>query len=365
MPGLRIPSFLAGIIPVFVVLVVGGVLAGSLAQTTQASCSQMRVSVPMEIIRESGPWRCIEVPGFLIFTRIPDRHSLAFAEELRLLTLQFAALGSPPEAFCAPANQIPVVLKLASSAGIGGGRSTGPLEVYADELSLIYLAVLPDVVPAPGAGTAVVPLDGLLGGGMDQLGVANQSSPAERLARDAFARRMNYAHPPPPAWFQEGLMHLMGQARVLPTGLTLGRVGSSSRSVTIPPEGIFLADFAAADPWQHDALVEHSALFLRWALVMSADRRESFWTFAERAAQGPVTEALFADAFGLSFGELGVDLTDSRLRRAQTLRGIPRPAMAPAEIRVASEEEAERLLRTAEAINDRVASHNAKVAASD
>jgi len=324
-----------------------------LPATVRASCAQMRAAVPMEIIRERGPWRCIEVPGFLIFTRLPDKHSQAFAEELGLLTRQFAALGSPPESLRAPTNQIPVVLKLVPGPARPGAEA---LEVYADELSLMYVVALPDVAPVDptvAGNTRVISLDPLMGWG------PGPTSPAEQLARDAYRRRMNYAQPPPPVWMREGLTKLMSEARVDPGGVTLMRLGKDARSSEGLPEDIFQVEWDGLESWQREALIARSALFLRWALTVDPKRRVAFWRFAQEAASAPVTEEMFAEAFGVSYGELGVDLSDSRLLRSVRLAGVAIQPTAPVEIRIASSDEVERLLATAEGINERVAVHNA------
>jgi hypothetical protein len=317
-----------------------------------ANCSQMRATVPMEILRESGEWRCIEIPGFLIYTRIPDANSRAFADELRRHNLTLAALRGSTDHFKAMTNQIPVVLRLLPQSGVFGQKQPAPVQAYDDELSLMYVVHLPSVVPV-GETVAPVPLSEY---------AAGPPTAAEMLARDAFARRMRYTRPKTPEWMLHGFERLMQETRIL--GSTLQLTPPLSRPVvpTGPIEEIFTADFPNADEVQHEAWMRQSALFLRWTLIAEPERRDAVWDLAARAARGPIGEADFDAGFGMSYGELGVVLTDSRLRRGRldAERAMTDPQLS--QPRGANEEEVARLTGIMEGLNERAAAHNATVA---
>jgi hypothetical protein len=346
-------------------------------------CGRERDGVPesirMEIITESGFWRCIEIPGFLIYTRVPDQYSLAFADELRRHNLTLSGLRAEVVRFLSTTNQIPVLLRLIPTSGrIEGGAPALPMKAYDDERALMYVVHIPNVVPA-GSGRAPVappPVDaeppretlpssinipGIWGKPSAPAVVVNLGPPtaAEYLARDAFARRLRYNRPAPPEWLLHGMDRLMEEARIRGTEIEWGSPRMHP-AMTLESIGeIFTAQFAEADFSRHEALTGHSALFLRWTLVGEPERRDVLWEFAVRAARPPMNETVFESFYGMSYGELGVVLTDSRLRRPKLSPPVKPADPQLTQLRQANALEIERLLSAIQDLNERVAAHNA------
>jgi hypothetical protein len=151
----------------------------------------------------------------------------------------------------------------------------------------------------------------------------------------------------------------MQETRIAGTALKLTPSRQRPLMAPFPIEEIFSADFANADAMRHEALMRQSALFLRWALVVEPERQEALWAFAAKSARGPVSEAAFDSAFGMSYGELGVVLTDSRLRDGSLDGTDANLDLQLSQVRAANEEEVARLIRTIEDFNQRANAHNA------
>jgi hypothetical protein len=326
----------------------------------------------MEILREEGDWRCIEIPGFLIYTRLTDERSRAFADALRGFNVQLGALFAGTEHIRPMTNQIPVVLRLMPQPGEASDTPRGPpVQAYDDELSLLYLVRLPFAVPlmsaAPGPAlppklptSTTFPLPQRRG----ELVVTDPVTEAEYLARDAFARRLKYARPKPPEWLLHGLERVMQEMRVAGGRLVLmPQPRSRLESEPVPIAELFAADFSHDDMLRHEALTRQSALLLRWAFFAEPERCGALWTFAALSARGPVREPVFESAFSMSYGELDVVLTDPRLWRG-TLDTFAPAEQTPLsqEPRAANEEELARLFRTIEGLNERATTHNAAMA---
>lgn len=84
----------------------------------------------------------------------------------------------------------------------------------------------------------------------------------------------------------------------------------------------------------------YATLFVRWALDSddsNSSRRQALWIFAARAAEGPVTEAIFHDCFGLSYTDVASRLNAylpialSSQINLRLVRSVPsQPAFRPA-----------------------------------
>ncbi len=166
------------------------------------------------------------------------------------------------------------------------------------------------------------------------------------LSQDHVSYLLMSRTPALPTWFVTGILMLYESAGLERDELNIGHLAwpaelrpTSADGAAAPPLQPFKAFFAGELParrgtveparrWQLQA-----ALFVRWALDGNgAPRRAALWRLAERAAQTPVTEALFRDCFGLDYAATLDQLADylpSATNHLLTLRPTE-PAASPA-----------------------------------
>ncbi len=183
------------------------------------------------------------------------------------------------------------------------------------------------------------------------------------LTPDYVAYVLRNRLPALPPWFVSGVLTLFARAKFTEDALTLDRLDwlseSGSAALKTGPEAnrrllplaeFFAGDLSAADPAQGEALSlwqAQAALFIRWGLDgRGAPRRAALWTFVQRAAVEPVTEALFQDCFGLDFAAAHQQLTahlPEAMRDRLALRPATRPRLPDYSLRAATEVEIARL----------------------
>lgn len=130
-----------------------------------------------------------------------------------------------------------------------------------------------------------------------------------------------------PPWLIEGIMVIYAQANMAGDPLVVRpfewlSVGESQGLERDPerPRTLFaMGDLFKPDTWRPTAEGERrlkvwqaqAALFFRWALdSRNAGARDAFWKFARRAAEEPVTEAMFEECFGFGYSEMRDRLSD-------------------------------------------------------
>jgi len=135
-----------------------GLLSGTLSHL-HANCGREAI-LSIEVIREDGPWRCVEIPGFLVFTRLPNEHLETFTDELRSHLAALAVLRAPANLFRPGATQLPVILRQQPLPTVPVPDRTRPelLQPFEDAHALIYVAsTAPGVMlragPSPVLGT--------------------------------------------------------------------------------------------------------------------------------------------------------------------------------------------------------------------
>lgn len=138
---------------------------------------------------------------------------------------------------------------------------------------------------------------------------------------------LNSRVPELPPWLVEGVERALRGADFVLEPITLRPLvwSNSSESEALAIDGsrprallptgeLFASDAARAvenpHPRRRAIRASQQELFARWALVSGGAMREAFWKLAARAAEGPVTEALFEAHFGFDFSELRDRLSD-------------------------------------------------------
>ncbi len=128
-----------------------------------------------------------------------------------------------------------------------------------------------------------------------------------------------------PEWLREGITTIYSQSTlekriVIDPLLWVSPMETSAlRAESGRPRALLAAsDFFSAATWREEAgrslrgrtLRAQSALFVRWALEPRHGMREAFWRFAARAAEEPVSEAMFEACFGFGFSDWRDRLSD-------------------------------------------------------
>ncbi len=138
---------------------------------------------------------------------------------------------------------------------------------------------------------------------------------------------LNGRVPELPAWLTEGVERLYREADMVLDPITLQPLvwinGTESSALMtdatrprapLPAMELFANDAARRAEIRHPRRAATRAstqeLFVRWAIVSGSPTREALWSFAARAAEGPVTEEIFAASFGFGFSELRDRLSD-------------------------------------------------------
>lgn len=160
---------------------------------------------------------------------------------------------------------------------------------------------------------------------------------------------LNGRVPELPRWLTEGIERVYRGADLVLDPITLGPlvwvndtetgalVSDASRPrAPLPAPELFANDAARRSEGRHPRRVATRAstqeLFVRWALVSGSPTREALWSFAARAAEGPVTEQMFASNFGFGFSELRDRLSDYLPKAVQSTFRI-NPGRQPVPVR--------------------------------
>jgi hypothetical protein len=166
-----------------------------------------------------------------------------------------------------------------------------------------------------------------------------------------------------PPWYVSGVLTLFARATFTEDTLTFDRTdwlsatgsaalkaGPEANHPLLPLAEFFAGDLSARDPAAGEGLSlwqAQAALLVRWGLSgRGAPRRSALWTFAERAATEPVTEALFRECLGLDFATAHQQLTaylPESIRDRLTLRPAQRPRLPEYLLRPASDAEIARI----------------------
>jgi hypothetical protein len=311
------------------------------ADHARASCGRegiILIEIEREIrLRDDGVWRCIEIPGFLVFSRLPDEQLAAFADELGSHVSSISMLRAPTNVFRPGATQMPVVLRQQPFPQLGSVPERSVLlQPFIDEFSLVYLAYTPGVVIAPNAsardsgpmgaifGTPPIVGDRSRQPNPPQMSLAPSIS-AEMLARDHLARSLQRSSPTPPEWLARGVARLSRDLRFKGGSAALSECvpmqESAGRAVAV--RELLTRPFPALDDRGFAASVLQARVFIHWGIAVDEARRARFWQFARRASDGPVDEALFQSTFGLSFLQMDVELSDMILANDGLLPAVP------------------------------------------
>lgn len=138
---------------------------------------------------------------------------------------------------------------------------------------------------------------------------------------------LNGRVPELPGWLTEGVERVYRGADLVLDPIALqplvwinatesgALVSDASRPrALLPAPELFASDAARRAESRHPRRVATRAstqeLFVRWAIVSGSPTREALWAFAARAAEGPVTEQMFAASFGFGYSELRDRLSD-------------------------------------------------------
>ncbi len=166
-----------------------------------------------------------------------------------------------------------------------------------------------------------------------------------------------------PPWVIEGVLAIYGQTNLAADPITIRAFEwlspAESRALERDPERprvlLAMADLfapgarlgAAADDLRVKVWRAQVALFVRWALdSRHSGMREAFWKFAARAAEEPVTEAIFEQCFGFGFSEMRDRLSDYLPRAVRDSLRLPRgklPQIPRPEVSKATPEQIARL----------------------
>lgn len=169
--------------------------------------------------------------------------------------------------------------------------------------------------------------------------------------------------PEPPGWLVEGVERVWQRTDFILDPITLAPLvwlnPTESEALAadptrpralLPASELFELDALRAAETPHRRRVEARAstqeLFVRWALVSGEATRAALWKFAARAAEGPVSEEMFEDAFGFGYAELRDRLSDflpRAVRAPARIRPGPRPPLPRIEVEAATPNEVARV----------------------
>jgi hypothetical protein len=156
-----------------------------------------------------------------------------------------------------------------------------------------------------------------------------------------------------PAWLVEGVERTYRRADFMHDPVTVGPLVwhdlSESAALAsdplrpravLPPSELFAGESARSTENRHPRRRESRAstqeLFARWGILSGGATREAFWKFSARAAEEPVTEALFEAHFGFGFSELRDRLSDYLPKAVEETVWIP-PGKLPPRPRIEAE----------------------------
>jgi hypothetical protein len=183
------------------------------------------------------------------------------------------------------------------------------------------------------------------------------------LTPDYVAYVLRQRLPALPPWYISGVLTLFSRARFSEDALTLDRLdwlsatgsaalqtGPAANRPLLPLADFFAGELSTSDPANGEGLSlwqAQAALFVRWGLAgRGAPRRAALERFVARAANEPVSEALFQDCFGIDFANAHQQLTaylPEAMRERLPLRPVQRPRLPEYPLRPASELEIARL----------------------
>jgi hypothetical protein len=138
------------------------------------------------------------------------------------------------------------------------------------------------------------------------------------LTSDYVRFALEHRTPPLPAWLVDGLTQLSASMSFTRDAVVFAADDESTAPETawsrlepaLPGPLLPLAELfehsrpaepAAAEanrPWRAQA-----ALFVRWAFDGGGERQAAFWRFVQRASDGPITEAIFQEHFGVNYAD--------------------------------------------------------------
>lgn len=344
-----------------------GALAVGAAESTM-------VTLPPFLVEETAqplPWRYAEVAGLEVLSCCPDRltgalianhHRLhALLGELLPPALQLKMSGPRILIFVDSARQPPTSREVVAHMALSA----------VDQQALDSLAVPLDDGrlrrrPPPPRYTFLPNLRLWDRDGQALFAIVQESEFHPHrigLTPEYVAYVLRNRLPALPPWFISGVLTLFARATFTEDALTLERLdwlsasgsaalrgGPEANRALLPLADFFAGELSLADPalgaglslWQAQA-----ALFIRWGLAgRDSPRRAALWTFAERAAVEPVTEALFQECFGLDFATAWQQLTaylPEAIRDRLALRPAQRPRVPNYSLRPASDVEVARL----------------------
>jgi hypothetical protein len=166
-----------------------------------------------------------------------------------------------------------------------------------------------------------------------------------------------------PPWFVSGVLTLFSRARFTEDALTLERLdwlsetgsaalkgGPAANRAVMPLADFFAGELSQSDPAMGEALSlwqAQAALFIHWGIGgRGAPRRPALWTFVQRSAVEPVTEALFQECFGIDHATAQKQLMaylPEAMRERLALRPAQRPRLPDYPVRTATDVEIARI----------------------
>ena len=324
-------------------------------------------------------WRYLQLPGMEVLSCCDDTTTWQLVERIYHLNQRFEAF-LPAEFRVVRSAPTMIVLYGETQRPVGSAEMIADMEQPANSGEApqgLTIRYLPNLRLAERDELAVFYAPkGDIGGASD-------------IHLDAgFIRSLMTTRTPPlPAWFVEGMMTLyqgssldlesldlgkypFGSAVIdLPSGMfgagtrRLLDPDSNWKSKMVPVAELFSASppnpNAGPDPKNDDATRvtekelrtvrrgSQSALFIHWALNNDdGQSRAAFWKFARRAAEEPVTEAMFKQYFGLGYAELDQRLADylpKAMRTPIRLYSDALPDLTPKSLRMATDSEISRI----------------------
>ncbi len=387
------------------IFAVGFLTAGSVlhAAATAATVGPT-VELPKLVINEQRPlpppesWRYAKLPGLEILSGASDRETQKLLYDFQLFNSAISVVWPGLKAHPAPPMSLIVCAtgtQFAAFAPAEGGASTGHATLLLKDPEHVAIVL--------NFGVKAVALSPSEIGQADALAADGQTSDADgslagaqmrvdyhrQLSRQYIRYLLSFSQPRLPAWLEEGLSQLLMGMRVDRKFIQFARLdqpppvpgtagaafaGSADPSLPLPIPGETLdekdfnvamvrAGFMPLDQLfavPHGAPETDSPIAGKWAMQSAAlvhmwlygegkQYNQGFAKFVVRAQQGPVTEAIFKECFGVGYQkmltQLRVYLNDTAYQYQEFSAGkgggLPEPAKL--ELRDATQPEIGRL----------------------
>jgi hypothetical protein len=343
---------------------------------------------PLSVTSQGVPWRFAESPGFVFLSHCADSVTRAYMEGMAR-ALRILELLVPPEFMLQ--SDVPQIIILSPDGGGTSSMSQNLLNNFSD---------------APAAAPSGVPANMFNIGALDGLDRIVSAQTKLRVVRDmelidrdriatftsvqeatfdgnrVVVRPAHFEHgletrrPALPSWVVAGVMKLYADPKAafqvdglhLPgfTWLSTAETRQAANDarfragLLMPMAELFSAPASATRDAQ-------AALLVRWSLDSwvsaresaytkatraarggreSQPNREAFWKFVGRAANEPVSEAMFHECFGIGYAEMNARLADylrDAVRSNVRLQLGRQPAAPPAAVRDATPAEVARI----------------------